>query len=108
MATLHGLLGLGALLFIAWVLSEDRFRVPVRVVVGGVVLQLVLAVILLRFPPARSLFLMLNEAVAALQEATDAGTTFVFGYLGGGPLPFAETKPGASFILGFGRFPWYS
>ena len=36
------------------------------------------------------MFLLLNHGVDALQRATDAGTGFVFGYLGGGPLPFAE------------------
>ena len=33
------------------------------------------------------------------------GTGFVFGYLGGGPLPFAETSPGASFVLAFRALP---
>ena len=40
-----------------------------------------------------------------MQEATDAGATFVFGYLGGGPLPFAEIHPGASFVLAFKILP---
>jgi CNT family concentrative nucleoside transporter len=105
MAILQGVLGLGALLIVAWLLSEDRFRPPLRVVLGGVTLQLVLALVLLKFPPARSVFFVLNDAVSALQSATDAGTAFVFGYLGGGPLPFVETKPGSSFILGFRAFP---
>lgn len=105
MAILQSLLGLGALLLIAWLLSEDRRRPPLRVVLGGVALQLVLALVLLKLPPARAVFFVLNDAVAALQSATDTGTAFVFGYLGGGPLPFVETKPGASFILGFRAFP---
>jgi CNT family concentrative nucleoside transporter len=105
MEILQGMLGLGALLLVAWLLSENRLRPPLRVVLGGVALQLVLAFVLLKFPPARSVFFVLNQAVAALQSATDTGTAFVFGYLGGGPLPFAEVKPGASFILGFRAFP---
>lgn len=105
MAILQGVLGLGALLFVAWLLSEDRFRPPLRVILGGVALQFALAFLLLKFPPARAVFFLLNDAVAALQSATDTGTAFVFGYLGGGPLPFVETKPGASFILGFRAFP---
>jgi len=43
--------------------------------------------------------------VLALQEATHAGTSFVFGYVGGGPLPFAESYPGSSFILAFQALP---
>jgi CNT family concentrative nucleoside transporter len=43
--------------------------------------------------------------VTVLQKATDAGTGLVFGYLGGADLPFAELKPGSSFILAFRAFP---
>jgi CNT family concentrative nucleoside transporter len=102
---MRGLLGIAVLLLIAWAISEDRFRVPVRVVVAGVLLQAAVAVLLLKFPPAAKAFLLLNDGVQALQNATDAGTGFVFGYLGGGTLPFAETYPGAAFIFAFRALP---
>ncbi|MFI4948542.1 MAG: Na+ dependent nucleoside transporter N-terminal domain-containing protein, partial [Alphaproteobacteria bacterium] len=102
---MRGLLGIAVILVFAWVISEARFRVPWRVVVVGVLLQFALALLFLKFPPAAAAFLLLNQAVEALQTATDAGTGFVFGYLGGGPLPFAETKPGASFIFAFRALP---
>src|SRR5579864_6703544 len=102
---MRGILGLAALLLFAWVLSENRWRVPVRTVVAGVLLQIVLAILFVRFPIAASFFLVLNQGVDALQRATDAGTSFVFGYLGGGTLPFAETQPGASFIFAFRALP---
>ena len=76
-----------------------------RTVAAGLVLQLVLAVLLLKLPPVRDAFLVLNRVVAALQEATAAGTSFVFGYLGGGKAPF-ETLPGAStFVLALQALP---
>src|SRR5580658_8942554 len=102
---MRGLLGIAALLLVAWAISEGRSRVPWRVVVVGVLLQGAVAVLLLKFPPAARAFLLLNDGVEALQKATDAGTGFVFGYLGGGPLPFAETHPGASFIFAFRALP---
>ena len=102
---MRGLLGIAAMLLLAWVLSENRWRVPLRVVVAGVLLQFVVALALLKFPPVAKAFLLLNDGVEALQKATDAGTGFVFGYLGGGPLPFAETHPGASFIFAFRALP---
>ena len=102
---MRGLLGIAALLLLAWALSEDRFRVPIRVVVVGVLLQFGLTLLFLKFPPAAAAFLYLNEAVEALQKATNAGTGFVFGYLGGGELPFAEIKPGSSFIFAFRALP---
>jgi len=97
-----GILALGAL---AWIVSEDRRRVPWRPVLGALALQLLLAAVLLRWPPARGFFAGLNELMLALERATRAGTEFVFGYLGGGPLPFEETRHGASFILAFRALP---
>ncbi len=105
MTVLHGALGLLGLLSIAWIFSENRWHIPIRVVIAGVTLQIALALLFIRFPPATSFFLVLNEAVAALQKATDAGTALVFGYLGSGPPPFVATHPESSFILAFRAFP---
>lgn len=105
MSVLHGALGLLGLLFIAWLFSENRWQIPLRVVVSGVALQIALAFLFIKFPPATSIFLLLNDGVAALQKATDNGTALVFGYLGSGPPPFDQTKPEASFILAFRAFP---
>jgi len=105
MALLHGFFGLFGLLTIAWLFSEDRWKVRPRLVLGGVALQIALALLLAKFPPALTLFAWLTKGVHALQEATDAGTRLVFGYLAGGTLPFTEVNPGASFLLGFRAFP---
>ena len=102
---LHGCFGLIALFLIAWLMSEGRFALPWRVICGGVLLQIALAILLVKFAPAAKPLLLLDEAVGGLQKAADAGTSLVFGYLGGAPLPFAETHPGASFILAFRAFP---
>lgn len=100
-----GLFGIVVLLGLAFLLSENRREIRLRTVLGGMALQFVLAVVLIDFPPSRHLMLGLNRAVDALQQATDAGTGFVFGYLGGGSLPFLETRQGASFILAFKVLP---
>ncbi|MEI9899948.1 MAG: nucleoside transporter C-terminal domain-containing protein [Hyphomicrobium sp.] len=105
MTALHGAFGLLGLLFIAWLLSESRWQIPLRVVIGGVALQIALAWLFIKFPPATSVFFLLNEGVGALQKATDAGTALVFGYLGSAAPPFAEMRPEASFILAFRAFP---
>ena len=107
---MRGLLGMVVLLAAAWALGEWRRevrerRIPWRTVATGLLLQGGLAVLLMRFPPASHVLLLLNRAALALQEATDRGTGFVFGYLGGGALPFVETAPGASFILAFKVLP---
>jgi len=90
---------------IAWVLSENRKQAKVKVVIIGMVLQLLIGFILLKLPLFSEFFLLLNRAVLSLEEATTAGTSFVFGYLGGAALPFTEKYPGASFILAFRALP---
>lgn len=102
---IHGSIALAVLLAIAWACGEDRRRVPVRVVVAGVGLQLALAVLFTKVPPLASSILVLADGVGAVQKATDAGMSFAFGYLGGAPLPFAETHPGASYILALRALP---
>lgn len=107
---MRGVLGIFVLLCLAWVLGERRvgdagWRVPWRTVFAGLGLQALLAVTLLRFPLTSHALLLLNKLALALQQATDQGTAFVFGYLGGAALPFAETTPGASFILAFKVLP---
>jgi CNT family concentrative nucleoside transporter len=98
-------LGLLAFLAIAWMLRERGASVAWRTVLAGLALQVVLAVLLLKLPPAKQAFLALNEALLALDAASRAGTAFVFGYLGGAELPFSETAPGASFVLAFRALP---
>ncbi len=102
---MQALLGIPLLLALAWALSENRRAIPWRTVAAGLLLQFALALLLLNAPPARAAVLLLNRAMDALQRATDAGTAFVFGYLGGGALPFVETHPGASFVLAFKILP---
>ncbi len=69
------------------------------------VLTLGLGILLLKAPLVKEAFFALNDALNALEKATREGTSFVFGFLGGGPLPFAETYPGASFVLAFRALP---
>jgi CNT family concentrative nucleoside transporter len=102
---LQSLLGVFLLAAIAWSLSERRSAVDWRVVVAGMALQLVLALLLLKVPASRGFFAAINDAVAALDRATQSGTAFVFGFLGGAALPYAETHPGASFVLAFRALP---
>jgi CNT family concentrative nucleoside transporter len=71
----------------------------------GIAIQLAVGLILLKLSVFREFFLLLNRLVLSLQAATNEGTSFVFGYLGGGTLPFKESFPGASFILAFKALP---
>jgi CNT family concentrative nucleoside transporter len=101
----HSLIGFFLLHVIAWAFSENRRTVAWRPVVAGMLLSFGLGVVLLKAPYFKDVFLALNGALNALERATQDGTSFVFGFLGGGPLPFAETYPGASFVLAFRALP---
>ena len=101
----QGLVGFFVLVGMAWFCSENRQAIQWRHVLAGLALQIVLAVLLIRLPVSRLLFIWLNRAVLALEQATTAGTTMVFGYLGGGSLPFAEPFPGSAYILAFRALP---
>ena len=102
---MHALAGMTGLVALAWLVSEDRRGIPWRAVVAGIVLELVLALVFLKVAVVKSAFLALNDALLVLERATQAGTSLVFGYLGGAPAPFEVSAPEAAFILAFRALP---
>ena len=102
---IQALAGIAGLLLLAWILSENRKAIPWRAIGAGLALQLLLALLLLKLPFAKDAFLALNDVLTALEKSTQAGTALVFGYLGGGPAPFAVSDAGATFILAFRALP---
>ena len=105
MSVLQSIFGFAVLGAIAWACCQDRRRIPWKTVIAGAGLQIALAAVLLKVPLFRQLFLALNDVLLSLERATRAGTSFVFGYLGGGSLPFEESYAGASFVLAFRALP---
>jgi len=100
---------LGSLFFlvIAWLFSENRSGVEKRDIFLGVTLQIALAVIITQFPLIRGSFEHLSKGVEVLKRSTQEGTKFVFGYLGGGAVPF-EVAPDSgvsTFIFGLQALP---
>ncbi len=102
---LQSAFGFVAILGLAWLASENRRVVAWRTVIAGVALQIVFGAALLKLTVFKQFFLALNDALLALEKAAQAGTTFVFGYLGGAALPYAETGAGSTFILAFRALP---
>ena len=102
---LQSVLGMAAIITLAWALSEDRRAFSWRMMGAALLLQLAIALLLLKFPPARGLLFGLNNVVNALSAATTAGAGFVFGYVGGGVTPFDITNPGALTSFAFGVLP---
>jgi concentrative nucleoside transporter, CNT family len=105
MQHLQSLLGIFALLGLAWLISEDRRAVAWRQAAVGLAVTFATAVILLKVPGVARAFGAINHAVDAIAAASRAGTSFVFGYLGGGQLPYDLKVPGAEFVLALQALP---
>jgi concentrative nucleoside transporter, CNT family len=105
MLHLQSLLGVFALLGLAWLISEKRAAVAWRQAAIGLVATFVTALVLLKLPGAARAFAAINDAVDAIAAASRAGTSFVFGYLGGGQLPYELKVPGAEFVLALQALP---
>ena len=103
---LRSFLGVFAFIAIAWALGPRR-QAPVKLILGAVAVQFVIAVALFSFPPTRAFLSSLTMVVEVLQAATTEGTSFVFGYLGGGESPFVirEGAEGLTFTFAFQALP---
>jgi CNT family concentrative nucleoside transporter len=105
MLQLQSAFGVLALLVIAWVFGENRRAVSLRQAAIGLAVTFLTALALIKLPFVAHAFGAINDAVGAISAASRAGTSFVFGYLGGGALPFDLKAPGADFILAFQALP---
>ncbi len=97
-AQLQGIVGVAALLLLALALSSDRrAAVPWRFMAGALLVQIALALVIVRVPFVWSIIGLANSAVSAIERATLKGSAYMFGYTGGGPIPFVlkegETAP---------------
>ncbi len=101
----QAILGIVLIIGLAWALSENRRAFPRRTVAAGLLVQLGLAALLIKVPGSQIVFEWIGDGVDALVQSSEAGTTLVFGYLGGGTLPFEESYPGAAFIFAFRSLP---
>jgi concentrative nucleoside transporter, CNT family len=105
MQNLQSALGVFVLIAVAWIISEDRRAVACKQAAIGLLVTSATAVILLKVPGVSRVFGAINDAVDAISAASRAGTSFVFGYLGGGQLPFELKVPGAEFVLALQALP---
>ncbi|MEX0332150.1 MAG: NupC/NupG family nucleoside CNT transporter [Puniceicoccaceae bacterium] len=85
LAIVRGLFGIACLTGICWLLSRNRKAIDWRLVIGGLLFQLVLAVVILKIPHADKPIEWVSGFFVTLLGFTDSGTQFVFGFLGAGP-----------------------
>jgi CNT family concentrative nucleoside transporter len=103
--SIHALTGMAGLLALAWAASENRRAIPWRAVLAGLALLVALAAVFLKIEFLKNAFMKLNDVLLVLERATQAGTSLVFGYLGGGPAPFQVSNEASNFVLAFRALP---
>lgn len=102
---MQAILGIAVLLGLAWLVSENRRELDWRMLVTALAMQFALAALLLKAPVLSEMLLAVNGLVRAVEQATQAGTGFVFGYLGGGPAPFEVNVESALYLFSFRVLP---
>jgi CNT family concentrative nucleoside transporter len=105
MQTIQSIVGIFGLLALAFAMSEDHRAVSFRQAAIGLAFTIVLATLFHGIPQLKIAFAVIGDAVNAIAAATRDGTGFVFGYLGGGPLPFELKTPGNEFVLALQALP---
>jgi CNT family concentrative nucleoside transporter len=105
MLSLQSAVGVVALIGLAWAFSDNRRAVTLKSVTIGLAVTFALAAVMLKVAPVRAAFAAVNGVVDAISAASRAGTALVFGYVGGGALPFAVTDAGATFVLAAQALP---
>lgn len=92
----QGLIGLALILLLAWGVSENRKAMPGwKWIAGALAMQIAMALVFVRIPLVWQAVGVINQGVEAIEKATLAGSSYMFGYLGGAPLPF-ELKAGVA------------
>lgn len=91
MDILRGLLGIGILLGLAYLLSGSRKAIDWKLVGIGMLLQVVLALLIIKVAPVRSAFQMIVDFFILLIGSTEKAAGFMFGSLAdkSGPFGFA-------------------
>lgn len=102
---LQPVLGVLVMLLLAGVCSERRRSVRWRFVAFALFIQAILATAFLKLPPAVASFQYINRGVAAMERATQSGTSFVFGFVGGAPAPYVSSGTGSDIVLAFRFLP---
>jgi len=102
----QSLAGVAVTIGLCWLLSEKRAAFPWKLAIGAVAVQAALVLLLFGLPAARGVLSGAGAAVDGLSNSTQAGVTFVFGFLaGGGAQPYAVTNPGGLFVFAFRVLP---
>src|SRR3954463_13246321 len=102
----QSLVGIAVAIGVCWLLSENRRRFPWKLAIGAILVQALLVLALFGLPALAAGLRSVGQGVEVLSNSTQAGVSFVFGFLAGGPnQPYALTNPASMFVFAFRVLP---
>jgi CNT family concentrative nucleoside transporter len=106
MSQFTGLIGIFALLLIAYLMSNNRRAINWRLIVSGLALQVLLAVFCLKVQIGREIFHTIGQGIEKLLSFSNDGAGFVFGFLVSKPGQLEQVfGPGSGFTFAFKLVP---
>lgn len=105
MGYIQPLLGIIVFILIAFGMSEERKKIPWRLVLVSIIFQIIIGLLFFKIDFFRDIFSLINNGILVLSDASSAGSQFVFGYIGGAATPFEITDPAKNFIVAFQILP---
>lgn len=96
----HCIFTISLTIFVAFLLSNDKKSINIKVIFLGLLVQFIFAIILLKIPAITTLFIGFSHVLDAIAKSTTHATSFVFGGLANPP-----EKSGLGYILAFQGFP---
>ncbi len=102
---LQSLFGILVLVAFAHLFRRQHVVPPWRMIGVSLAMQFLIALLFFRISYFQHALTLLNSVVTAIDAATRAGTSMVFGFLGGGPEPYPVSVPAHNFVLAFRALP---
>ncbi len=81
MEKLISFIGIFGLLAIAWIFSKNKKAINYKTVFTGLGIQILFALFVLKFPPGRKFFQIMNDVIIKVISFSDEGAKFIFGGL---------------------------
>ncbi|MEJ7677358.1 MAG: nucleoside transporter C-terminal domain-containing protein [Segetibacter sp.] len=78
MERFHGLLGIALILGIAFIASNNRKKINIRLVLSGIALQLIIGILVLKVPFITNFFHWIGRQIGHIEEFAKAGAAFVY------------------------------
>ncbi len=103
MERFHGLIGLVLILGLAFLVSNNKRKINIRLVLSGLTLQMILALLILKVEAVKNIFQWLGKQMTHIEAFAKEGAGFVYGGImvdnfQGGSVAY---RTPATFIFGF-------